>query len=249
MGLPRPCVPYACRWRGGLRTIRCPGVLLTAFRLRLVIGGFERLSFRWVETLFACGRGGGALSPSPLFIVCFSAVYLLFVCCLPDVVRQSPCCVMRSIAAVRSSVSAPGHPMARTGTRPVASYASPSPARFASYLHPVRVAAVRLRIRLVVWPLPFAGGAYRFVRSDLRPVGFPFDRFSRAGGCFARLMRLGYDRKIPSVQRIEGMFVRGVRPGYSMANVETIVCFSSTRLGLFTVMPNSPAGLSISVSR
>lgn len=36
---------------------------------------------------------------------------------------------------------------------------------------------------------------------------------------------------------------------YSMAKVETIVCFSSTWFGLLTVMPNSPAGLSSSVSR
>ncbi len=35
----------------------------------------------------------------------------------------------------------------------------------------------------------------------------------------------------------------------SMAKVATMVCFSSTRLGLLTVMPNSPAGLSRSVSR
>ncbi len=38
--------------------------------------------------------------------------------------------------------------------------------------------------------------------------------------------------------------------GYSsIANVDTIICFSSTWFGLLTVMPNSPAGLSRSVSR
>lgn len=190
--LPRPCVPYAC-CRPGFAAddpmSGCSSDRLSAapchWQLRTVVfslgGNALRLrswrrsppSFRF---LFRC-----------LFVV-FSAVYLLLICRFPDVVRQSPCCVMRSIAAVRSSVSAPGHPMARTGTRPVASYASSSPARFASYLHPVRVAAVRLRIRLVVWPLPFAGGVYRFVRSPMcvRLLrGLPFDRFSRAGGCSA----------------------------------------------------------------
>lgn len=151
----------------------------------------------WWLRLIAFSLAGNALrlrswrrSPQPPPPRCLSFVFQLFICCssvVSPTVRQ-PCCVMRSIAAVRSSVSAPGHPMARTGTRPVASYASPSPARFASYLHPIRVAAVRLRIRLVVWPLPFAGGAYRFVRSPMcvRLLrGLPFDRFSRAGGCSA----------------------------------------------------------------
>lgn len=46
-----------------------------------------------------------------------------------------------------------------------------------------------------------------------------------------------------------GRYARRPPACYSMAKVETIVCFSSTWFGLLTVMPNSPAGLSISVSR
>lgn len=56
-------------------------------------------------------------------------------------------------------------------------------------------------------------------------------------------------KKIPAVDEAAGIFVGRNVYSYSMAKVETIVPFSSRLFGLLTVMPYSPAGLSISVSR